>query len=376
MKAFSLLFWRCLCWRVLMVAVCFMMISCAGVVHRHPAGEAILYHQQYEPITDWRAFRLFDSALEHAEMWYGWEPVIVDDIVLRQSITKRAPYLMSKADVFDWRRFMATLVNDTRSHTTRRIWHYLKGHTREMIQTALLKHQMLSRQQKLDLIQAINHVIQNQNLYLPHPADAADLSKNMSGPRRNRLIIDRRFASSVSPFRGVARVRLHLNLCENYDAPGRRFAIYLDAVPGDKRFPLLIAHEAFHVLNPHVHDWYAEGLANVFAQRFASARGYDFSPWRDLFARGTNREPYAISYQMMSRIREITGDDRLASLIRYTKPNLGWTRSDLLHIDIDRWLKTLDLPMRQKVMATIDHYGRYLSAHRTGKIGFTLPGLR
>lgn len=357
---------------MLLLLSCLALQSCKSPhsKHPHPDNTPIIFHQQYQPIQDWQAYRIFDSALYKAQLWYAAHNVKVDDIVFRHSRPKKNPYHLSKADIFDWPRLLATLINEQNAQAPQQLWHYLTQNTRSTIQSLLENQQTPSREQKITITNEINRIIDAQTLTWRGGPTAQPSKPN---PRRNRQILDNRFTHSLSPFLGIAKIQTRLLLCENYNAPGHRFAIYLNSTPDKKAFPLELAHETFHVLNPHIYSWYVEGLANVFAQRFAQEMGHDFTPWQKMFAKGKTTKPYAIAYYMMSEIRQVAGDHHLKTLIYHTMPNNNTPSQSDLHINIDSWLKTIPMPKRQKIIQIIRHHGKHLKKHTTDKIGFTLP---
>jgi len=131
-----------------------------------------------------------------------------------------------------------------------------------------------------------------------------------------------------------------------------------------------LAHETMHLLNPRLLDVYVEGLNNVFAQHYLRKCGFLYEA--NLMPSYLKREPfYDASYQMMTEVEEAVGAVHLNTLLQYSVPTVGTTR---MHIDINRWLKSLPDESRSKASTIIKkHVSKIKKIERMYFLFFDLP---
>jgi hypothetical protein len=159
------------------------------------------------------------------------------------------------------------------------------------------------------------------------------------------------------------------SLTEIIDEKSRSVAIYIGEERSDPAYPLLLAHEAAHLFNPYVTDWYMEGAATLFAIEFCASRGVDTTVWEEGFKKNKN-DPYANAYRLMQELK-VAFPDAYAQLLHTTQrinKEESWQR-----IDIDHWLEKRSESERTLALAIIHPYTDQLQKHSDSTVVFTLP---
>jgi hypothetical protein len=166
------------------------------------------------------------------------------------------------------------------------------------------------------------------------------------------------------------RIGEDFSLTECVDTTNGLFVVYIGVDPSHSNYYALLAHECAHLLNPHITDWYMEGIATVFSEQACSAMGEAWGNWKRHFIQ-SRRDPYALSYRMMSGLRDAF-PDHYPRLVQCTAPNGNgsalWQR-----IDIDLWIGSLPDERQQEALDIIAPYVDVLRSN-TGKLyDFTVP---
>lgn len=166
------------------------------------------------------------------------------------------------------------------------------------------------------------------------------------------------------------RIGEDFSLTECVDPTNGLFVVYIGVDPDHSNYFALLAHEALHLLNPYITDWYMEGMATVFSEQVCEAEGRPWGDWRRHFAR-SRREPYALSYRMMLELRE-QYPAQYPFLLECAVPN-DKADGPWLRIDIDRWIGLLPPSRREEARGIIDPYTAVLRKHTGRMYGFTVP---
>ena len=167
----------------------------------------------------------------------------------------------------------------------------------------------------------------------------------------------------------------HLNIAEDFSltelVPGSEgdFVIYLGVDENSEKIWFLLAHEVIHLLNPFIQDWYMEGLASYFAIEFCKQELGETGGWLEKFNK-LNKEPYALSYQMIRDIAEVA-PETLKSMRCFILKN----KKDTLQIDVDNWLLSMSLTKRHKVLAKIKPYTTEIKKYSNDSITFKIPNI-
>jgi len=166
------------------------------------------------------------------------------------------------------------------------------------------------------------------------------------------------------------RIGEDFSLTECVDPANGLFVVYIGVDPGHSNYYALLAHECVHLLNPQVTDWYMEGIATVFSEQACEAMGEAWGDWKRHFLQ-SRRDPYALSYRMMSELRTAF-PDQYPLLVHCTAPNRNssdrWRR-----IDIDQWIGMLPAERREEALHIIEPYVNVLRKN-TGKLyDFAVP---
>lgn len=169
------------------------------------------------------------------------------------------------------------------------------------------------------------------------------------------------------------RIGEDFSLTECVDATNGLFAVYIGVDPGHSNYYALLAHECVHLLNPQVTDWYMEGIATVFSEQACSAMGEAWGDWKHHFIE-SRRDPYALSYRMMSELRDAF-PNHYPLLVHCTAPN-GNGSAQWQRIDIDQWIGLLPDERHEEALDLIEPYVKVLRKN-TGKLyDFTVPSER
>ena len=139
--------------------------------------------------------------------------------------------------------------------------------------------------------------------------------------------------------------------------------------PSHPAYPLLLAHEAAHLFNPWITDWYMEGAATLFAIEFCTSRGVSTAVWEEAFTQHKN-DPYAHAYRLMRELKNAF-PDAYAQLLHTTQridKQEHWQR-----IDIDRWLDQRSESDRARALTIIHAYADQLQKQSDSAVVFTTP---
>ena len=167
----------------------------------------------------------------------------------------------------------------------------------------------------------------------------------------------------------VYQVKEGFSLTEIIDDKNHRAAIYVGEESSHPAYPLLLAHEAAHLFNPYITDWYMEGAATLFAIEFCASRGVSTAVWEEAFKKNKN-DPYANAYQLMRELKSAF-PDTYAQLIHTTErihKQACWQR-----IDIDRWLDQRSESDRARALTIIHAYADQLQKQSDSAVVFTTP---
>ena len=166
------------------------------------------------------------------------------------------------------------------------------------------------------------------------------------------------------------RIGEDFSLTECVDPTNGLFVIYIGVDPDHSNYHALLAHESVHLLNPHVTDWYMEGMATVFSEQVCDELGQAWGDWKRHFMK-SRRDPYALSYRMMLELQEAFPWE-YPQMIQYAARNdsesNGW-----LQIDIDQWIDMLPEARRGEAREIIVPYGAILKKHTGEMYGFREP---
>lgn len=168
--------------------------------------------------------------------------------------------------------------------------------------------------------------------------------------------------------RGYA-VREHFSLTECIDTTNGVFVIYIGVDPDHHNYYALLGHECAHLLNPHITDWYMEGMATVFSEEVCHALGKEWGSWKRHFGK-SRRQPYALSYRMMKEMKAACPED-YSGIQRFSMPNGhggGWQM-----ININGWLSTLPDEKRAEALELIEPNVKMLSRHTNVMYSFQVP---
>lgn len=158
-------------------------------------------------------------------------------------------------------------------------------------------------------------------------------------------------------------------LTECADPTNGLFVIYVGEDPRHKNYYPLLGHETVHLLNPFIFDWYMEGVATVFSEQACAKAGRAWGDWKHTFSRG-KRDPYALSYQMMSELRRAC-PEKYPTIVRFAVPVKDHPKRQ--RIDIDAWLASLSSGQRTHAEEIIFTYAKKLEKHALNGYSFTVP---
>ena len=166
------------------------------------------------------------------------------------------------------------------------------------------------------------------------------------------------------------RIGEDFSLTECVDPTNGLFVVYIGVDPGHSNYYALLAHEGAHLLNPQVTDWYMEGIATVFSEQACAAAGEAWGDWKRHFMQ-SRRDPYALSYRMMSELREAF-PEHYPLLMHCIAPN-GNGSARWQRIDIDQWIGSLPEGRSEEALKIIDPYIDVLRRHTGELYDFTVP---
>lgn len=166
------------------------------------------------------------------------------------------------------------------------------------------------------------------------------------------------------------RIGEDFSLTECVDPTNGLFVVYIGVDPDDSNFHALLAHEAVHLLNASVTDWYTEGMATVFSEQACAELGDEWGDWKRHFEK-SRYDPYALSYRMMRELQEKFPTE-YPLMLQYTEPHDAKS-TKWLRIDIDQWIDTLPVDRRDEARDIIAVYSPELRKN-TGKVyAFKVP---
>lgn len=165
------------------------------------------------------------------------------------------------------------------------------------------------------------------------------------------------------------RIGEDFSLTECIDTTNGVFVIYIGVDPDHRNYYPLLGHECCHLINPHITDWYMEGIATLFSEEACKAEGYEWGDWKRHFER-SRKEPYARSYRMMRDLKQAFPDE-YPELINHLQPN--GKGPPWLHIDIDAWLDILPSDRRREALELIKPHVSVLKKEVNRQYGFIVP---
>ena len=163
------------------------------------------------------------------------------------------------------------------------------------------------------------------------------------------------------------RIGEDFSLTECLDSTNGVFVVYIGVDKTHRNYYPLIGHEAAHLINAKITDWYMEGVATLFSQEVCAAAGKGWGDWERHFAR-SRRQPYALSYRMMRDLKAAFPAE-YASIVRHVVPN----GDEWLKIDIDSWIATLPEGRRSEALDIIKPHAKQLSKSTNKQYGFAVP---
>ncbi len=165
------------------------------------------------------------------------------------------------------------------------------------------------------------------------------------------------------------RIGEDFSLTQCIDSTNGVFVIYVGVDRDHENYYALLGHECAHLINPKITDWYMEGIATVFSEEFCGHMQKQWGDWKRHFMR-SRREPYALSYRMMSRLKEVL-PDHYPSLVQYTAPN--GKGPEWMHINIDAWLASLPENRRGEALDIIEPHVSVLRKKTNKQYAFAVP---
>ncbi|MFH1216145.1 MAG: hypothetical protein V1706_06565 [Pseudomonadota bacterium] len=359
------------------MAALFTLAACAS------SPNNIVWHQQYEPLDTVDALSFTEKALKDAENIFGPPKIKIRQIHLRHSVPRKNHALLTRADITDWPHFINLLSTASPDNPAARIGSMLDENTRRAIHFSAEKNSANIIRQ-VTIIDGFNRLIQEKNLCgseeFPSQLPGNSICQATEGktkepdPRlqetQNRRLLNSIFPFSMAPMAEKKSALAGIELCECYDCMNGIFIIYVSVSPSDPLFFPQLSHEALHLLNPYLYDWYIEGLSNVFSEKFSKENGYSWTAAYDHLNEVREKDPYAISYFMMREISEIAGE-HLGSIFEYAAWSDGRQRK--MHIDINSWLAALPADINKKVRGIIDSSASSLKKNKGSRNSFIIP---
>jgi hypothetical protein len=159
------------------------------------------------------------------------------------------------------------------------------------------------------------------------------------------------------------------SLTECADPTNGIFVIYLAVDPDHRNYFALLGHECAHLINPHLTDWYMEGIATDFSERICRQEQIPWGDWKRHFMR-SRREPYALSYRMMQQLREAFPEEYPALVLHAESSVRG---GPWLRINIDAWLEGLSEANRTMALEIISSHAEGLRRSVGSQYDFKVP---
>lgn len=347
--------------------------GCAG------GPDNTIWHQHYEPVEDIQVRAFVQNAFAEAQQHYGKAEYSVHDIHIRQSVSRKDRFLLSRADVSNFNEMSRQILFNRNDSPEDFIWDALTAEIRSYIKQAALGAELsVTGQQKI--VNGLNNLIESETFYQDiisfesgkriRDEDRIRLRELSDREKYTRNFLENHFLHFLLSIPEEKYVLEGVEICECPVSEKGVCVLYVSADPGSPDFFPQLAHEVFHLLSPQCYDWYVEGLCNVFSEEYCAKSGCSWqSVLAGLHERKTS-DPYAISYFMMHDVYTI-GGPYLADFMRFAV----WSDSDKTkkHIDITGWLNTLPLEIREPVEKIIWSYAPALKAHRGALNSFMLP---
>ncbi len=162
------------------------------------------------------------------------------------------------------------------------------------------------------------------------------------------------------------RVGEDFSLTQLIDSTNGVFVVYIGVDLDHRNYYPLLGHEAAHLINARITDWYMEGIATVFSKEVCEAAGKGWGDWERHFSK-SRRHPYALSYRM-ARDLKAAFPSEYPKLISYATPNGEWMK-----IDIDAWIAALPEGRRSEALDLIKPHVKVLSHRVNEQYGFAVP---
>lgn len=163
------------------------------------------------------------------------------------------------------------------------------------------------------------------------------------------------------------RIGEGFSLTECYDSTNGVFVVYIGVDKEHRNYYPLVGHEAAHLINAKITDWYMEGIATVFSKEVCEAAGKGWGDWERHFSK-SRRQPYALSYRMMRDLKTAF-PEAYPTMLRHVVQN----GDEWLKIDIDSWIATLPVDRRNEALEIIKPYAKQLSKRTNKQYGFAVP---
>lgn len=356
----------------IIVSALWLLGGMSGCAHLG-AEKKDIWHQLYEPVESQEVHAFAKEAFAEAIRLYGQPDLPVREIHIRQSIRRKHPAQLARADILNWNRLAETLYTGRNISPMNRVWREFGQETRTAIAQAA-RGEDLSFVEQIRIVQGLNRLIKWREFYDPRSFDSVTLPASVQRRARrdvrslsrsklerfNRSLLEALFQDRIVPLQKWKRLARGFELCERTDGSPGRFTLYVSASPDNPEFYLQLAHETCHLLNPEVYDWHMEGLCNVFAEHMARKTGRTWQPWRKRFASRRDRDPYAIAYFMMQEVHAAAGE-YMKEFVRF----VVWSdrKQGRMRMDIDAWLAVLPADRREKVLDILRRYGPKLRRH-------------
>lgn len=151
----------------------------------------------------------------------------------------------------------------------------------------------------------------------------------------------------------LAKIKRNFALTEINDAENGIYTIYLNRRPSEYAFHGQLGHEIAHLINPHIHDAYMEGLCTLFSEIFVKKNNLDWSGWEQYY-RQNNEQLYSKTYFMMRDIYDVVGENSIKTIQQFVT-NDSQEHSEA-YIDIEKWILTLPKAQQVKIKKIIAKY--------------------
>jgi hypothetical protein len=164
------------------------------------------------------------------------------------------------------------------------------------------------------------------------------------------------------------RIGEDFSLTQCIDPTNGVFVIYIGVDPDHENYYPLLGHECAHLINPHITDWYMEGIATVFSEEVCADGDKGWGSWKRHFSR-SRKYPYALSYRMMKELKEAF-PEQYPTLQQFAESD---GKGPWLQIDIDAWLATLPDNRVNEALDIIEPNIKVLRRQVNHQYGFVVP---